>query len=128
MLYRFVALLTVVALLTCPYVCPVNPECCASVDAKEPMACCAACEPRHTSPPAKEFPAEDGCCDDWCLCQGAVLDHAVVVVGPPTVQSCDVLDAADAQTASPVTETFSPGPDATFYGEGLRVAIRSLLC
>ncbi|REJ91475.1 MAG: hypothetical protein DWQ34_15055 [Planctomycetota bacterium] len=133
MLHCLTTLLVLIALLTCPYACLAIPGCCAFDEAGPNAACCGSCTHDHASDRPIDRTPTDETCNDWCLCKGAVLDHAAPGVQPPVECPFDLPHAAD--VPSPATHgkpseprSASFGACADSYGESLRIAISSLLC
>lgn len=131
---NLVVLLTIVAVLACPYECMAKSAAAYSNSGMVELDCCEACHLSRPSLPSDQHdshppaPDEDGC---WCLCEGAVFD----VGARPQVNeflkvALWVRDANSAKLANQSLPALSrddldwPPP---IGGQSFRIAIHSLL-
>lgn len=124
------SLIIIAAVLACPYACHAGLDCCGEADPMIVPPCCERCAntsdaPLHSLPPSPT----DEPCSSCCLCHGAILGNALLDFRPLT-ESLLALPPMAIRRIVPQ----SPELSACFaaasepFGNGLRIAIGSLLC
>jgi hypothetical protein len=129
-----VVLLSIAAVLACPYQCAVKLAAAQGIGVDQKPACCEQCQARETTQqdqnqtPTSPGPDEDGC---WCLCEGAVFDAGSRSLVDDSVQvslwtwASGLAESPD--DAAPTPSFDCAGLPPPLDGRLTRIAIHSLL-
>lgn len=125
---RITAIIGILTVLSCPFMCSVTSASCAP-DHVDTCAdgCCG--HENNSNPYHKhqDAPGDVGCCD-WCFCKAAVWSVAAPDVRTLSFSSVLSLPTSGAKISVSATADLLGGGNFQFGGEDLRVALRSLLC
>lgn len=131
---NLVVLLSIAAVLACPYECAVKLAAAQAISSDAKPACCEECEAHRPTTPAGDptpntpAPDEDG---RWCLCEGAVFDAGARSPVDDSVQvtlwigSAGLAEFSAISASAPQFERSASPP--TMGGRFMRIAICSLL-
>jgi hypothetical protein len=131
---NLVVLLSIAAVLACPYECAVKLAAAQAIGSDAKAACCEECEAHRPATPTGDptpnapTPDEDG---RWCLCEGAVFDAGARSLVDDSVQvtlwigNAGLAEYSAISATAPRFERSTPPP--TMAGWPMRIAICSLL-
>jgi hypothetical protein len=130
MLRRLLSVTLVAALFECPLICGLAPAVCAD---EQVASSCECCHHPDEPVPAEQTPGDDGNFLCQCICNGAVVEHAIVF-NPGVDLSCWVPITAIAPAGSlsraqlNIFQAASRPDDGMNPGRAMRCLFMTYLC